>query len=258
MTPFERLQLVEAQCKLDFGYDEKVLAAASLADRSKATMEFAKFRKARLSGQTLNSLEGKVASLPIVASAASAPAPAADVVGDVLKQLESCLQQLKSLHPDVVNADDADADETQAREAMSRGDKATALRCLDTAISKMGARIAAKNASSGLRSQPSSRQRASALIRGGFSAQAGVAKIQSCLHGPHPGPAVPTSLAVPAAAPAAAGNRDRVRVQEILAARKMIDLEYRKTGIFSPEAQAQDAALLREYRSIHSRFSHKQ
>ena len=184
--------------------------------------------------------------------APAAPAPV-DVVSDVVEKLQSCLQQLRDLHPDV-SADDGD--EAEGKVCLARGDKAGALRSFDAAISKMGARIAQKNASKGLRGQASSRSRASALVRSGFSGQAQIQKIEACLR-PGTRPAPDPAASEPAAsAPAATGGIARAR--EIQAARKLIDQEYRKTGIFSPAAQAQDAALLREWKAIHARFSHKQ
>jgi len=167
---------------------------------------------------------------------------------------------LKGLHPDL-NADDADADEAQARACLARGDKGGALRGYDAAITKWGARIAAKNASSALRSQPSSRQRASALIRGGFAAQAQVQKIEACLHGPRPGPAaistpaVPTSITAPAAGVTTTSTAEDVaRIKSIEAEIKNIDAEYRKTGVYSPDAQARHATLSRQLSAAKKKF----
>ena len=191
---------------------------------------------------------------------APAPAPApADPVQQVIDQLVTCLEMLKGLLPVDEQADDA-GDEAAAFAALRIGDKPAALRHFDARISSLGAKISQKNARTSLRSEPSSRSRAGRLIRGAFSEQVGVAKIEACLHGPHPGPAaistpaMPMSINVPAAASSPSGSRDRARA--IKAELNALDKEQRRE--FSNERDARYATLNRELLGLHAKFSRPQ
>ena len=194
---------------------------------------------------------------PVAAAPVPSPAPApADPVSDVIEQLQSCLEMLKGLLPVDEQADDA-GDEAGAIAALSVGNKALALRKFDARITALGLKVAKMNASKGLRGQPSSRSRASALVRSGFSGQAQVQKIEACLRpGQRPAASAP---AVPPPAPAAASFGYRERVQAIRAEREALDVQMRKSGIFDAKSLARQGQLKAEHdRLIAANRPHRQ
>jgi len=263
----DAFKLYEEQLRLDFDLESKLALAATPTAHREIRAAFAQYRASKLKGRTMADIASTSFALKPTAKAAPAPAleddnqtatppPPADNVGDIVKQLEKCLEMLKGLHPDL-NADDADADEAQARACLARGDKGGALRGYDAAITKWGARIAAKNASSGLRSQPSSRKRATALIRQGFDSQPGVMALNASF-GRAPRADFPAPVAaVPPAPPVVTTTstaQDAARIKSIEAEIKNIDAEYRKTGVYSPDAQARHATLSRQLSAAKKKF----
>jgi len=152
MSPYQRMQLLEEQIKLDFGFNEK-LAAVGMTHQGNVRSEFAQYRSSRLKGVTLNSLQAVVSSLPIVKTLAALPAnvtpvakaipaPATDDNGtpvktapvesasdmdDLINEILSLIQQLKGMLP--ADADD-DNSEVEAKAFIARGKKGQGLRLL--------------------------------------------------------------------------------------------------------------------------------
>jgi hypothetical protein len=191
------------------------------------------------------------------------PAPA-DPFADAIKTLEDCLQRLREMHPDVSDAD-ADADEEQARTALRAGRKLEARRHFDAAIDKLTARIVAHQKHSALRAEPSSRSRANRLTASGFSGMPSVAALNSALgRGGALSIVDRASLALapvagripkpPAISTPAAPSGSRERIIAIKAQMETLDKEFRRTAIYSPEAQARHATLTRDLKAEMSKF----
>jgi len=193
------------------------------------------------------------------------PAAAPDVVSDVIEKLQSCLQQLRDLHPDVA-ADDSD-DEAQARACLARGDKNGALRHYDAAISAVGARIAQKNARASLRAEPSSRQRASKLITSGFNADPVVASLNASLGrgglslSNRAGMALAPVAAVPPATPVVTTTStapDRSKLAALQAEKKSIDESMRKSGIYDNASIARQSQLSAQIDAMRKKILNRQ
>jgi len=197
------------------------------------------------------------------------PAAAPDVVSDVIEKLQSCLQQLRDLHPDVA-ADDSD-DEAQARACLARGDKNGALRHYDAAISKIGAKIASKNSrhasSAALRAEPSSRQRASKLITSGFNADPVVASLNASLGrgglslSNRAGMALAPVAAVPPATPVVTTTStapDRSKLAALQAEKKSIDESMRKSGIYDNASIARQSQLSAQIDAMRKKILNRQ
>jgi hypothetical protein len=194
------------------------------------------------------------------------PIPTADdPVGDVIQQLEKCLRQLKTMNPEA-DAADSDAEEAQGRAALTRGDKAAALRHFDAAISKWGARIVAKKSLNPLLSEPSSPQRAHKLTAFGFNADPVVSALNAQLgragslnladrasraRAPAAGrtpPARPAAVVVTASAPP-----DVPKIRAIQADIAALDKLQRREG-FTNERNARHAELSRQLRAELKKF----
>jgi len=245
-TAYQRKMQHDARLKTEFGLHEKLEAAGMKSEsRRKVLADFDRFVAARPVGKAAPSsgTENDDGAVPVETPAADDP------VGDVIQKLQQCLQQLKDLHPDV-NADDADADEAEARLALAAGRKSEALKLLDSAVGKRGAKIVAKKNRSALLAQPSSRSRASALIRSGFNCQPGVMALNASLgrapRADFPAPSAPPVLPVaPHSAPAATSSAIAARIRAIDAEIKANDGELRK-NLTAPALLAKHSALKSE------------
>jgi hypothetical protein len=187
------------------------------------------------------------------------PIPTAeDPIGVVITQLEQCLRSLKECHPDV-SADDADASEAEAKACLRAGNKAAALRHFDAAISKWGANIVAKKARASLLAQPSSRQRATALIRQGFGSQSGVMALNAALGRGPQGHSSSTALppVIPPSQPAAVATTtstapDVAKIRLIKSELAQLEIEQRKE--FSNARNDKHAALSRQLKAELRKF----
>ena len=188
-----------------------------------------------------------------------APQPDTSGLDSVIKSLMDSVEQLKKMLPADVDADDGDL--ATAKAFLATGDKKAALAAISKAHTAVGAQVAALKSSNALRSQPSSRKRASALIRQGFDAQPVVANLDAMFHRP----AARASLAlapVGGSAPArptavvttTSTAEDVARIRSIEAEIKNIDADYRKTGVYSPDAQARHATLSRQLSAAKKKF----
>jgi hypothetical protein len=259
----DMFKLYEEQIKLDFDLDSKLALASTPSAHGQIRAAFTQFRASKFRGKTM----ADIAKMPFALKPRAAtvdtdhepiqdgvpqPRPASSLA-DIVKQLEDGLQKLKEWNPDVTS-EDADADAGEAKACVARGDSAGALRHYDTAIFKLGAAIVSKKKTSALRAEPSSRSRAHRLTASGFSGMPSVAALNSALgRGGALSIADRASLALapvarripapPAISTPAAPSGSRERILAIKSEREAINSEYRKTGIYTPAAQARDAKL---------------
>ncbi len=163
--------------------------------------------------------------------------------------------------PDVFvsNTSASAADEAQARTALAAGRKSEALKLLDSAVGKRGAKIVSKKNRSALLAEPSSRARAHKLTTSGFNNDPVVASLNVALGrgpladraslapAPITPPARPAAIATTTSAPP-----DTALIRSIQAELKSIDLEQRKQ--FSNERHARHAELTRRFRAEMKKF----
>ena len=246
-TQYQRKMQHEARLKIEFGFHERLEAAGMKTDlRRKVLAEYDRFVAARPLGKAVPK-SGTVddeGNIPVEIPTA------ADPVGDVIKQLEQCLKQLKEAHADV-SADDADSDEAEAKACLARGDKNGALRRYDAAISKWGAKITAKKSRNPILSEPSSPQRAHRLTASGYNAMPTVATLNASLGRGRPSsPSLPPVVErTPPARPAPAARTisappDVAKIHSIKAELAQLDIEQRKE--FSNARNDKHAALSRQ------------
>ena len=257
LTAFQEKLQFEARLKTEFGFHEKIEAAGmDTKARRKVLADFDRYLAARPLGKAAPSSltendEGQVAI--------EAP-PAADSIGDIVTKLEECLKLLKQMNPDLSGDSE---DEVEARAALSRGDKATALKRYDSAITALGLKIAAKKSRSALLAEPSSRGRAAKLTAQGFNADPVVASLNAALgRGPLADRAslalAPVAGRTPPARPAAVATTtsappDVAKIRSIEAQIAELDKLQRREG-FTNDRNDKCATLRRQWKAEMKKF----
>jgi hypothetical protein len=271
-------RLFEQQLKLDFDLDSKLALASTPDAHRQIRATFAQFRSSKLKGRTL----GDIARTPFALKPRAAtvdenfeatdeqgvpqPRPV-DPIADMdaaIKTLQQTLEYLKK--QDGITDADADDDEAQARTALRAGRKVEARRHFVDALDKLTAKVVARKNTSSLRAEKPSRSRAHRLTASGFSEMPAVRALNSALgRGGALSIVDRASLALapvagriptpPAILTPAAPSGSRERILAIKAEREAINSEYRKTGIYTPAAQARDAKLNRELKAELRKFN---